>query len=72
MIKFDSNYDCSYGYWTCPECKKQFYGGGAPLHEDDCTRSSELVYTFGPKENIFLSPLVYVDKIESILENVKP
>lgn len=43
-----------YGYWTCPTCSANFYGGGDPLHGPGCPFDGDgyenCLYHFGPVE----------------------
>jgi len=49
-LKFDANHTISYGYWLCPECKAEFYGGGPALHLRDCSKRDYdgCIYVIGP------------------------
>src|SRR5690242_6049205 len=33
---YDPESELAYGYWKCPKCGRQFYGGGHALHMDTC------------------------------------
>jgi len=50
---YDPDHTLTYGYWTCPLCQANFYGGGPALHTNGCAERdySKCVYHFGPNEN---------------------
>lgn len=40
VIKYDPDPEAmSYGWYRCPECEAQFYGGGPALHKKNCPSS---------------------------------
>ncbi|MBT4166191.1 hypothetical protein HOE04_04090 [archaeon] len=53
-FNFDPKQDVPYGYWTCNSCNANFFGGGKPLHKEDCPVREKgydsCIYNFGPEE----------------------
>jgi hypothetical protein len=71
-VRFDPDHPISYGYFSCPVCHAEFYGGGKAMHEQECTEKGYegCVYVFGPSESLDFAPLSQKDAIRKILARV--
>ena len=51
--RYAPTHELSYGYWYCPTCQAEFYGGGPALHNTGCTEQGyePCIYCYGPNEN---------------------
>lgn len=38
-LAYDPNITVSYGYYRCPACRAEFYGGGKAMHEKSCAQT---------------------------------
>ena len=54
LVYDPENSTMSYGFYRCPHCNAEFYGGGKALHERSCPKKDEgykvCEYHFGDKE----------------------
>jgi hypothetical protein len=50
-LEFSKESDISYGFWKCPNCRAQFYGGGPAVHDKSCSKTgyAGCIYVIGPK-----------------------
>jgi hypothetical protein len=51
-LEYNPEEQSSVGYYRCPDCRSEFYGGGAAAHRSTCTRKGYdgLTHVFGPKQ----------------------
>ncbi len=51
-LEYNSQEESSFGYYRCPDCGSEFYGGCDAIHRSTCTRKGYdgLTHVFGPEQ----------------------
>ena len=61
-LEYNPEEDSSVGFYRCPECRSEFFGGGRAIHRSTCTREGYdgITHVFGEK---------YIEKVVRYAKN---